>query len=98
MLDANKCFEKQSPSALSLQLAAYYYSLQIYARLAPCFRDKCHPLYRVSPHGLHSIHEQGSSVAKTVKTCAYLFGGTNVLCVQDAIPVPGSLAALLCWT
>ncbi|CAO2605019.1 NBAS subunit of NRZ tethering complex [Lemmus lemmus] len=49
VLDANKCFEKQAHSALSLQLAAYYYSLQIYARLAPCFRDKCHPLYRVDP-------------------------------------------------
>lgn len=49
VLDANKCFEKQPHSALSLQLAAYYYSLQIYTRLTPCFRDKCHPLYRVSP-------------------------------------------------
>uniref|UniRef100_A0A452VGE8 NBAS subunit of NRZ tethering complex n=1 Tax=Ursus maritimus TaxID=29073 RepID=A0A452VGE8_URSMA len=49
VLDANKCFEKQAHSALSLQLAAYYYSLQIYARLAPCFRDKCHPLYRADP-------------------------------------------------
>uniref|UniRef100_A0A803XU25 NBAS subunit of NRZ tethering complex n=1 Tax=Meleagris gallopavo TaxID=9103 RepID=A0A803XU25_MELGA len=27
----------------------YYYSLQIYARLAPCFKDKCHPLYRADP-------------------------------------------------
>uniref|UniRef100_A0A8C3WRB5 NBAS subunit of NRZ tethering complex n=1 Tax=Catagonus wagneri TaxID=51154 RepID=A0A8C3WRB5_9CETA len=52
VLDANKCFEKQSPSALSLQLAAYYYSLQIYARLTPCFRDKCHPLYRADPKEL----------------------------------------------
>ncbi|KAK4823567.1 hypothetical protein QYF61_003571 [Mycteria americana] len=48
VVDANKCFEKQLHSALSLQLASYYYSLQIYARLAPCFKDKCHPLYRVS--------------------------------------------------
>ncbi|EMP42356.1 Neuroblastoma-amplified sequence [Chelonia mydas] len=46
VVDANKCFEKQSHSALSLQLASYYYSLQIYAHLAPCFKDKCHPLYR----------------------------------------------------
>nr|XP_060503222.1 NBAS subunit of NRZ tethering complex [Panthera onca] len=52
VLDANKCFEKQAHSALSLQLAAYYYSLQIYARLAPCFRDKCHPLYRADPKEL----------------------------------------------
>ncbi|XP_036737524.2 NBAS subunit of NRZ tethering complex isoform X2 [Manis pentadactyla] len=52
VLDANKCFEKQPHSALSLQLAAYYYSLQIYARLAPCFRDKCHPLYRADPKEL----------------------------------------------
>ncbi|XP_030897016.1 neuroblastoma-amplified sequence [Leptonychotes weddellii] len=52
VLDANRCFEKQAHSALSLQLAAYYYSLQIYARLAPCFRDKCHPLYRADPKGL----------------------------------------------
>ncbi|KAM6149969.1 NBAS subunit of NRZ tethering complex [Erethizon dorsatum] len=52
VLDANRCFEKQSHSALSLQLAAYYYSLQIYARLAPCFSDKCHPLYRADPKEL----------------------------------------------
>ncbi|XP_033693886.1 NBAS subunit of NRZ tethering complex isoform X2 [Tursiops truncatus] len=52
VLDANRCFEKQSHSALSLQLAAYYYSLQIYARLAPCFMDKCHPLYRADPKEL----------------------------------------------
>ncbi|XP_023558187.1 neuroblastoma-amplified sequence isoform X2 [Octodon degus] len=52
VLDANRCFAKQSHSALSLQLAAYYYSLQIYARLAPCFSDKCHPLYRADPKEL----------------------------------------------
>ncbi|XP_062981250.1 NBAS subunit of NRZ tethering complex [Elgaria multicarinata webbii] len=52
VIDANKCFEKQSPSALSLQLASYYYSLQIYAHLAPCFKDKCHPLYRADPKEL----------------------------------------------
>ncbi|GAB1297311.1 Neuroblastoma-amplified sequence [Apodemus speciosus] len=52
VLDANRCFEKQAHSALSLQLAAYYYSLQIYARLTPCFRDKCHPLYRADPKEL----------------------------------------------
>uniref|UniRef100_G1NML7 NBAS subunit of NRZ tethering complex n=1 Tax=Meleagris gallopavo TaxID=9103 RepID=G1NML7_MELGA len=49
VVDANKCFEKQLHSAISLQLASYYYSLQIYARLAPCFKDKCHPLYRADP-------------------------------------------------
>ncbi|XP_054425468.1 NBAS subunit of NRZ tethering complex [Pteronotus mesoamericanus] len=52
VLDANRCFEKQSCSALALQLAAYYYSLQIYAHLAPCFRDQCHPLYRADPKEL----------------------------------------------
>uniref|UniRef100_A0A8D2IZ58 NBAS subunit of NRZ tethering complex n=1 Tax=Varanus komodoensis TaxID=61221 RepID=A0A8D2IZ58_VARKO len=52
VVDANKCFEKQSPSALSLQLASYYYSLQIYAHLEPCFKDKCHPLYRADPREL----------------------------------------------
>uniref|UniRef100_A0A8C3LCW7 NBAS subunit of NRZ tethering complex n=1 Tax=Chrysolophus pictus TaxID=9089 RepID=A0A8C3LCW7_CHRPC len=52
VVDANKCFEKQLHSAISLQLASYYYSLQIYARLAPCFKDKCHPLYRVDPEEL----------------------------------------------
>ncbi|TRZ02417.1 hypothetical protein DNTS_034472, partial [Danionella cerebrum] len=52
VLDANTCFEKQPPSALSLQLAAYYYSLQIYSRLAPCFKDKCSPLYRSNPREL----------------------------------------------
>ncbi|CAL9692306.1 unnamed protein product [Knipowitschia caucasica] len=49
VLDANKCFEKQCRSALSLQLAAYYYSLQIYSRLAPCFKDKNHTLYQADP-------------------------------------------------
>ena len=48
MLDANKCFEKQAHSGLSLQLAAYYYALQIYTRLAPCFKDKTNALYQVS--------------------------------------------------
>ncbi|KAM9563343.1 NBAS subunit of NRZ tethering complex isoform 2-T2 [Guaruba guarouba] len=52
VVDANKCFEKQLHSALSLQLASYYYSLQIYASLAPCFKDKCHPLYRADPKEL----------------------------------------------
>ncbi|XP_066532404.1 NBAS subunit of NRZ tethering complex [Hoplias malabaricus] len=52
VLDANSCFEKQPPSALSLQLAAYYYSLQIYSRLAPCFKDKCSVLYRADPREL----------------------------------------------
>ncbi|KAF1512359.1 Neuroblastoma-amplified sequence, partial [Eudyptula albosignata] len=52
VVDANKCFEKQLHSALSLQLASYYYSLQIYTRLAPCFKDKCHPLYRADPKEL----------------------------------------------
>lgn len=48
VLDANRCFDKQCHSALSLQLAAYYYSLQIYSRLMPCFKDKNHTLYQVS--------------------------------------------------
>ncbi|XP_062857972.1 NBAS subunit of NRZ tethering complex [Trichomycterus rosablanca] len=52
VLDANSCFEKQPPSALSLQLAAYYYSLQIYSRLVPCFKNKCSPLYRADPKEL----------------------------------------------
>lgn len=47
VLDANKCFEKQCHSALSLQLAAYYYSLQIYSHLTPCFKNKNHSLYQV---------------------------------------------------
>ncbi|XP_010131612.1 PREDICTED: neuroblastoma-amplified sequence-like, partial [Buceros rhinoceros silvestris] len=55
VVDANKCFEKQLHSALSLQLASYYYSLQIYARLAPCFKDKCHPLYRADPKELIQV-------------------------------------------
>ncbi|XP_030627151.1 NBAS subunit of NRZ tethering complex [Chanos chanos] len=52
VLDANRCFEQQPPSALSLQLAAYYYAVQIYSRLAPCFKDKCHALYRADPREL----------------------------------------------
>lgn len=47
VLDANRCFERQCHSALSLQLAAYYYSLQIYSRLTPCFQNKNHTLYQV---------------------------------------------------
>nr|XP_019947114.1 PREDICTED: neuroblastoma-amplified sequence [Paralichthys olivaceus] len=52
VLDANKCFEKQCHSALSLQLAAYYYSLQIYSRLKPCLKDKNHTLYQADPKEL----------------------------------------------
>ncbi|XP_074051180.1 NBAS subunit of NRZ tethering complex isoform X1 [Macrotis lagotis] len=52
VLDANRCFEKQVQSALSLQLAALYYSLQIYSQLVPCFQDRCHPLYRADPSEL----------------------------------------------
>uniref|UniRef100_A0A3P8UP13 NBAS subunit of NRZ tethering complex n=1 Tax=Cynoglossus semilaevis TaxID=244447 RepID=A0A3P8UP13_CYNSE len=52
VLDANKCFEKQCHSALSLQLAAYYYSLQIYSRLQPCLKDENHTLYQADPKEL----------------------------------------------
>ncbi|XP_068609705.1 NBAS subunit of NRZ tethering complex [Brachionichthys hirsutus] len=52
VLDANKCFEKQRHSALSLQLAAYYYSLQICSLLKPCFSDKSHTLYQADPKAL----------------------------------------------
>ncbi|KAM9354661.1 LOW QUALITY PROTEIN: NBAS subunit of NRZ tethering complex [Pholidichthys leucotaenia] len=52
VLDAKRCFDKQCHSALSLQLAAYYYSLQIYARLSPCFKDKNHTLYQADPKEL----------------------------------------------
>ncbi|KAM9782609.1 NBAS subunit of NRZ tethering complex [Neosynchiropus ocellatus] len=52
VLDANKCFEKQCHSALSLQLASYYYSLQIYTRLMPCFENKNHALYQSDPKEL----------------------------------------------
>ncbi|XP_051908566.1 NBAS subunit of NRZ tethering complex isoform X1 [Hippocampus zosterae] len=52
VLDANRCFEQQCHSALSLQLAAYYYSLHIYSRLQPCFKDKKHTLYQADPKEL----------------------------------------------
>uniref|UniRef100_A0AAQ5YKA6 Neuroblastoma-amplified sequence N-terminal domain-containing protein n=1 Tax=Amphiprion ocellaris TaxID=80972 RepID=A0AAQ5YKA6_AMPOC len=52
VLDANRCFEQQRSSALSLQLASYYYSLQIYSRLLPCFKDKNHTLYQADPKEL----------------------------------------------
>ncbi|XP_068433221.1 NBAS subunit of NRZ tethering complex isoform X2 [Clinocottus analis] len=52
VLDADRCFEKQCHSALSLQLAAYYYSLQIYSLLIPCFKDKNHTLYQADPKEL----------------------------------------------
>ncbi|KAM8832299.1 NBAS subunit of NRZ tethering complex isoform 1-T1 [Spinachia spinachia] len=52
VLDANRCFEKQCHSALSLQLAAYYYSLQIYSLLTPCFKDKKRTLYQADPKEL----------------------------------------------
>ncbi|XP_042637798.1 neuroblastoma-amplified sequence [Orycteropus afer afer] len=71
VLDANKCFEKQSHSALCLQLAAYYYSLQIYARLAPCFRDKCHPLYRADPKELIKMCLLHLHVRRTLEENVY---------------------------
>ncbi|XP_060709523.1 NBAS subunit of NRZ tethering complex isoform X1 [Hemiscyllium ocellatum] len=49
IVDATKCFEKQPHSALSLQFAGYYYALQIYIRLSPCFKEKCHSIYRADP-------------------------------------------------
>uniref|UniRef100_A0A8C5NA09 Neuroblastoma-amplified sequence n=1 Tax=Gouania willdenowi TaxID=441366 RepID=A0A8C5NA09_GOUWI len=58
VLDANRCFEKQCHSALSLQLAAYYYSLQIYSRLTPCFKDKNHSLYKADPKELIGLVTQ----------------------------------------
>ncbi|XP_026530082.1 neuroblastoma-amplified sequence [Notechis scutatus] len=75
VVDANKCFEKQSPSALSLQLASYYYSLQIYAHLAPCFKDECHPLYRADPKDLIQMvtkHVTNSSYADWPEEIAIL--------------------------
>ncbi|XP_060740193.1 NBAS subunit of NRZ tethering complex isoform X1 [Tachysurus vachellii] len=69
VLDANSCFETQPPSALSLQLAAYYYSLQIYSHLVPCFKDECSPLYRADPKELirlvseHVTEHEGSDWA-----------------------------------
>ncbi|KAM3855647.1 NBAS subunit of NRZ tethering complex isoform 2-T2 [Vipera latastei] len=75
VVDANKCFEKQSPSALSLQLASYYYSLQIYAHLAPCFKDECHPLYRADPKDLIQMvtkHVTSSSCADWPEEIAVL--------------------------
>ncbi|KAM6458959.1 NBAS subunit of NRZ tethering complex isoform 2-T2 [Liasis olivaceus] len=48
------------------QLASYYYSLQIYAHLAPCFKDECHPLYRADPKDLIQMvtkHVTNSSFA-----------------------------------
>ncbi|XP_036080545.1 neuroblastoma-amplified sequence isoform X2 [Rousettus aegyptiacus] len=65
VLDANRCFEKQAPSALSLQLAAYYCGLQIYAQLAPCLGDECHPLYRADPKELIKM------VTRHVTRCGY---------------------------
>uniref|UniRef100_A0A8C7Z0K7 NBAS subunit of NRZ tethering complex n=1 Tax=Oryzias sinensis TaxID=183150 RepID=A0A8C7Z0K7_9TELE len=62
VLDANKCFEKQCHSALSLQLAAYYYALQIHSQLMPCFKDKNHALYQTDPKKLiQSVTQHVSS-------------------------------------
>uniref|UniRef100_A0A3B3DQK4 NBAS subunit of NRZ tethering complex n=1 Tax=Oryzias melastigma TaxID=30732 RepID=A0A3B3DQK4_ORYME len=62
VLDANKCFEKQCHSALSLQLAAYYYALQIHSQLMPCFKDKNHALYQADPKKLiQSVTQHVSS-------------------------------------
>uniref|UniRef100_A0A3Q3K2P3 Neuroblastoma-amplified sequence N-terminal domain-containing protein n=1 Tax=Monopterus albus TaxID=43700 RepID=A0A3Q3K2P3_MONAL len=58
VLDANRCFEKQCHSALSLQLAAYYYSLHICSRLIPCFKDKNHALYQADPKKLIQLVTQ----------------------------------------
>ncbi|XP_027711429.1 neuroblastoma-amplified sequence isoform X1 [Vombatus ursinus] len=72
VVDANKCFERQAQSALCLQLAAYYYSLQIYSHLVPCFQDRCHPLYRADPSELvqlvteHVSHPDGRAWSEDV--------------------------------
>ncbi|XP_056437886.1 NBAS subunit of NRZ tethering complex [Gadus chalcogrammus] len=74
VLDANKCFEKQAHSGLSLQLAAYYYSLQIYTRLAPCFKDKTNALYQVSSrHHQHVLSEGFVCGRHLDRVCLYLF-------------------------
>ncbi|XP_028823791.1 NBAS subunit of NRZ tethering complex isoform X2 [Denticeps clupeoides] len=68
VLDANSCLEQQPVSALSLQLAAFYYSLQIYNHLAPCMKDKTHPLYRVDPKDLIGLAQVLQGLGRGVDT------------------------------
>ncbi|XP_043920727.1 neuroblastoma-amplified sequence [Protopterus annectens] len=66
VIDADKFFQKQAHSALLLQLAAYYYALQIYARLVPCVKDSCHPLYRTDPKELITLVTKDIAAHATV--------------------------------
>ena len=51
-LEADKCFEKIPHSALSLQLAAYYYAVQVAARIQPTKAAKESAIYGVAPPSL----------------------------------------------
>ena len=47
--DADRCFEDHPKTDISLQLAIYYYALQIYSSVRPCSGPDLHPLYTHPP-------------------------------------------------
>ncbi|XP_072107378.1 NBAS subunit of NRZ tethering complex isoform X1 [Mobula birostris] len=85
VVDATKCFEKLPHSALSLQFAGYYYALQIYVRISPCFKDKCHPLYKADPKEVikmvtrHVTENADNSWSEEVRTLIHHFDYYNQL-------------------
>ena len=47
--DADRCFEEHPKTDISLQLAIYYYALQIYSSVKPCSRPDIYSLYTHPP-------------------------------------------------
>ena len=47
--EADRCFEDHPKTDISLQLAIYYYALQIYSSVRPCNDPDLHPLYSHPP-------------------------------------------------
>ena len=59
-LDADKCFEKSPRTAISLEIAAYYYAIQIYCRLDSDSTPELKPVYTQDPsHVLRQVGEEG---------------------------------------
>ena len=47
--DADRCFEEHPKTDISLQLAIYYYALQIYSSVKPCTKPDISAIYTHSP-------------------------------------------------
>ena len=64
--NAYECFEKLPNSVLTLQLASYYYALQVYNLLSPHIDDTqaslyLHPPAHVVEHVIKSIRDRGET-------------------------------------